>query len=239
MSSRTSRSTITFSRPFTLSGVDGEQPAGTYAVETEEELVEGPSFPVYRRLTTVITLPLSAGGMAGVQRVGTDPEELAEAQRRDTAGSPWPATTVPPPSPGGRAAPDDLAAVLDSHRAWVASDGRRGERADLRGLDLAGRSFWRADLRRALLDQADLTGADLDHADLRGASLPGARLAGASLWEAKLGMADLRNADLSGAKLDHADLRGAELTGAGMDGASLTSARLDGPHPVPAGNPKA
>ena len=41
----TSRRTVTFARPFSLRGIDGVRPAGTYTVETEEELIEGLSFP--------------------------------------------------------------------------------------------------------------------------------------------------------------------------------------------------
>ena len=37
--------------------IDGVQPPGTYTVETEEELIEGLSFPAYRRKATVMLLP--------------------------------------------------------------------------------------------------------------------------------------------------------------------------------------
>ncbi|MGC2854859.1 pentapeptide repeat-containing protein [Novispirillum sp. DQ9] len=125
---------------------------------------------------------------------------------------------------------EDLLGILERHRLWVDSRGEVGEQADLRRLTFVGRSFWRADLRQALLDDSDLSGADLDHADLRGASLSGARLDGASLWEAKLGQASLVRACLRKAKLDHADLRGADLTGADLTDASLRETLLD---PVP------
>ena len=51
---RTTRTAIRFARPFVLAGVDGEQPAGTYEIETDEELQAGLSFPVYRRVETRI-----------------------------------------------------------------------------------------------------------------------------------------------------------------------------------------
>lgn len=86
MFTRTSSRVVTFSRPFTLRGVDGVQPAGSYTVETDEELVDGPSFPVYRRLSTVIVLPGRPGGIVSTQVVTIDPEELAEAEQRDAAG---------------------------------------------------------------------------------------------------------------------------------------------------------
>ena len=41
MTVRTSRKTVTFRQPFSLSGIDEVQPAGTYTVETDEELLAG------------------------------------------------------------------------------------------------------------------------------------------------------------------------------------------------------
>jgi hypothetical protein len=37
MTMRTTSRTVTFIHPFNLSGMDKEQPAGTYTVETDEE----------------------------------------------------------------------------------------------------------------------------------------------------------------------------------------------------------
>src|SRR4029450_12253391 len=52
MTMRTTKSTVTFLRPFRL-GTFGEQlPAGRYPIETDEELLEGMSFPAYRRTAT-------------------------------------------------------------------------------------------------------------------------------------------------------------------------------------------
>ena len=48
---------MTFTRPFSLRGTVGPQPAGSYVVETDEELIEGLSFPAYRRVATTIFLP--------------------------------------------------------------------------------------------------------------------------------------------------------------------------------------
>jgi hypothetical protein len=56
MTTRTSRKTVTFTRPFFLSGIDEVRPAGTYAVETDEELLQALSFPAYRRVATWIRL---------------------------------------------------------------------------------------------------------------------------------------------------------------------------------------
>src|SRR3712207_9062451 len=48
--------------------------------------------------------------------------------------------------------------LLEQHRIWVATDGTEGKQADLQDLNLVGRAFWRADLRRALLDRSNLAG---------------------------------------------------------------------------------
>ena len=81
MTTRTHRATFSFARPFALAGVDHILPPGTYDVVTEEELVDGLSFPVYRRLSTVMFVPgLSA---SSIEMVTIDPLDLAAAQVRD------------------------------------------------------------------------------------------------------------------------------------------------------------
>src|SRR5688572_25579343 len=92
---RTTKSTVTFVRPFRL-GAFGEQlPAGRYPVETDEELLEGVSFPVYRRTATMMQLiadPLHAG-VTEIAMI--DPAQLAEALAADAAQAP--ALNVDPP----------------------------------------------------------------------------------------------------------------------------------------------
>ena len=83
MTVRTSRKSVTFTRPFCLSGIDGVQPAGMYTVETDEELLPDVSFPAWRRIATLIFLPSRPGGAFVEQVVNIDPLELAAAQERD------------------------------------------------------------------------------------------------------------------------------------------------------------
>ena len=45
---------MTFTRPFVIDGFEQELPAGDYVIETEEELIQGLSFPVYRRVSTTL-----------------------------------------------------------------------------------------------------------------------------------------------------------------------------------------
>jgi hypothetical protein len=87
MTVRTSRKTVTFTRPFALSALDEVQPAGTYTVETDEELLQGVSFPAYRRIATLIFLPARPGGAFLEQVVNLDPVELQAAQDTDAASA--------------------------------------------------------------------------------------------------------------------------------------------------------
>jgi hypothetical protein len=88
MTMRTSRKTVTFRRPFSLSGLDEMQPAGTYTVETNEELLEAVSFPVWRRTATVILLR-PQGAAAGLgQDLEIDPAELEAVADADALDLP-------------------------------------------------------------------------------------------------------------------------------------------------------
>jgi len=55
MTTRTTRKTVTFTRPFVLSPI-GAQPAGSYEVATDEESIDGLSFLAFRRMATLIEL---------------------------------------------------------------------------------------------------------------------------------------------------------------------------------------
>ena len=72
---------------------------------------------------------------------------------------------------------DELKMILAAHALWARTDGKEGNRANLRG----------ANLREADLREADLYRADLYRANLRGANLREANLYGANLREANLG----------------------------------------------------
>jgi hypothetical protein len=85
MTVRTSQRTVTFTRPFSLSGLDQAQPAGTYTVQTHEEAIPGLSFLAWRRTATLIFLPSRPGGAFVEQLVDIDPLELEAAQASDAA----------------------------------------------------------------------------------------------------------------------------------------------------------
>jgi hypothetical protein len=68
--------------------MDATQPAGTYLLETEEELVQELSFPAYRRIATRLLLPLAPGSSIVQEVIDVDPLEFDAAQERDlTTGS--------------------------------------------------------------------------------------------------------------------------------------------------------
>jgi hypothetical protein len=97
MTMRTTSRTVTFIHPFNLSGMDEEQPAGTYTVETDEALVQTSSLPAYKRVSTLMRLPSRPTGTMLSQIVEVNPLDLAAALARDAQ----PAEKIPQPTGGG------------------------------------------------------------------------------------------------------------------------------------------
>lgn len=84
MNMRSTRSTVTFSNPFTLPGYPGDLPAGEYEVLFEEELLQGLSFEAYRRTATYLTVR-GRGKHAGVTELrAISDSDLKEALSRDS-----------------------------------------------------------------------------------------------------------------------------------------------------------
>ena len=81
MTMRTTTKIVTFHRPFCLKGVDRSLPPAGYRVMTDEELIEGLSFPAYRRVSTAIFVPAPSG--SAVEMVTIDPLDLQAAQELD------------------------------------------------------------------------------------------------------------------------------------------------------------
>ena len=82
MAMRTHRKNVAFSQPFVLKGIDRILPPGNYQVVTDEELIEGLSFPVYRRVSTMIFVPAQSQAST-VEMVTIDPRDLQAALDRD------------------------------------------------------------------------------------------------------------------------------------------------------------
>jgi len=84
MTTRPRRTAASFARPFLLRGVDRMLPPGTYEIVTEEEMIGALSFPVYRRVSTVIFVPGQSA--SSIEMVTIDPLDLAAAQTNDASG---------------------------------------------------------------------------------------------------------------------------------------------------------
>jgi hypothetical protein len=85
---RTKRVTLTFQNPFSLKGVERRLAPGQYEVVTDEELIDELSFPVYRRVATLIFLPAEAYQRSSIEMVKVDPSDLVAAHERDQATTP-------------------------------------------------------------------------------------------------------------------------------------------------------
>ena len=116
----------------------------------------------------------------------------------------------------------ELNKILEEHKKWLMTDGKKGKRANLRSADLSS-----ADLSYANLHYADLSYANLSYANLRSADLSSADLSYANLHYADLSYANLRYADLRSANLSYANLSYANLSSANLRSADLSSADLD------------
>jgi hypothetical protein len=84
MNTRTKHTTVKFTAPFALGGVDEIQPPGDYAIDEDEELIDGLSWLAYRRVATFIHLPaISSTDRLKSQLVAIDHSELEAAMRQD------------------------------------------------------------------------------------------------------------------------------------------------------------
>ena len=82
---RTTERTFVFKHPFHLESLDRTLPAGSYRVVLDEELIEGLSFPVYRRVATWIFVPALANPLSSSEMAPVDPADLAAAKDGDAA----------------------------------------------------------------------------------------------------------------------------------------------------------
>ncbi|MFZ0425659.1 MAG: hypothetical protein WAL80_22510 [Xanthobacteraceae bacterium] len=85
MATRQTSKSVVFHHPFKLSGVDRTLPPGDYRVVTDEEQIEEVSFPVYRRVATMIFVPAETGNASTVEMVTIAPQDLEAAQQLDVA----------------------------------------------------------------------------------------------------------------------------------------------------------
>ena len=80
----------------------------------------------------------------------------------------------------------DIKKILDDHKLWHETGGKKGAKANLAGANLEGANLEGADLEGAYLAGANLEGANLYGADLYGAYLTGAT--GILQWQSPQGL---------------------------------------------------
>jgi hypothetical protein len=84
MTMRSRRETITFRHPFRIRGIDRLLPSGPYEVITDEEMIEGLSFPAFRRIATMIMVP-AAEQNSTMEMISIGSVDLSDAQRTDAS----------------------------------------------------------------------------------------------------------------------------------------------------------
>lgn len=85
MTTRSRRETVHFRHPFRLRGIDRPLAAGAYEVVTDEEMIEGLSFPCFRRVATMIMVPGAAPQRSAMEMISISSIDLSDAQRIDAS----------------------------------------------------------------------------------------------------------------------------------------------------------
>ncbi len=83
MNTRFSKSVVTFSHPFHMSGYSDELPKGDYEVIVEEELLQGLSFLAYRRTGTYLTVQGKGSHAGNSETREITEKDLESALNRD------------------------------------------------------------------------------------------------------------------------------------------------------------
>ena len=85
MTTRSRRETVHFKHPFRIRGVDRLLPAGAYEVVTDEEMIEGLSFPCFRRVATMLMVPGASLNISSMEMISISSVDLSDAQRNDAS----------------------------------------------------------------------------------------------------------------------------------------------------------
>lgn len=83
LSMRSTETEVTFTQPFHLEALVEPQEAGTYRLVVDEELIEGLSFPAYRRVATHLEIPPISVATGTRQRLQVSYEEILHALALD------------------------------------------------------------------------------------------------------------------------------------------------------------
>ena len=87
MTTRSRRETLTFRQPFRIKGIGRLLAAGDYEVITDEEMIEGLSFPSFRRVATMIMVPGAPPRSSSMEMLSISSVDLSDAQRNDAIAS--------------------------------------------------------------------------------------------------------------------------------------------------------
>ncbi len=85
MTTRSRRETVHFKHSFRLKGVDRLLPPGSYEVITDEEMIEGVSFPSFRRVATMMMVPGAPPQRSAMEMISISSIDLSDAQRIDAS----------------------------------------------------------------------------------------------------------------------------------------------------------
>jgi hypothetical protein len=85
MTTRSRRETVHFKHPFRIKGIDRLLSPGGYEVITDEEMIEGLSFPCFRRVATMIMVPGVAPRNSSMEMISISSVDLSDAQRNDAS----------------------------------------------------------------------------------------------------------------------------------------------------------
>ena len=83
MTTRTRRETVRFRHPFRIKGIDRQLAPGAYEIITDEEMIEGLSFPCFRRVATMIMVP--SAQRSAMEMISISSIDLSDAQRLDAS----------------------------------------------------------------------------------------------------------------------------------------------------------
>jgi hypothetical protein len=85
MTMRSRRETVHFRHPFRIKGIDRELAPGAYEIVTDEEMIEGLSFPCFRRVATMIMVPGAPPHRSAMEMISISSIDLSDAQRIDAS----------------------------------------------------------------------------------------------------------------------------------------------------------
>jgi hypothetical protein len=94
MTTRTIKKTVKFNKPFMIGGLEEALPSGDYILEIDKKLLEGLSFPAYRRKSTLIYLHQTSRNLSRREALPTNPNELDVALMRDKSADDIPVGVI-------------------------------------------------------------------------------------------------------------------------------------------------